>query len=424
MKTKLTQIIYDLRHQPVIAWVTLIATAMSVFLVMVVMILQRVQTAPFPPESCRDRLMVGAYLHIRDKESANKESSAGLSYDNARLLYGDLDGVEHTSYFTLTTTESVLSNHAGNAFSADIRGVDSEFFNIFDLPLLAGRYFTAEEVDAGQDIVVATESVVRSLVPEGDPIGATIYCDMFPYTIVGVVPDNSPLASTAHAHLYYPKKLRANNEGYKDKFGDVAVALLLAPDTDPESIRAQVRARYAILDTQLAAENKIAVYHNAPFGQEAIATGLMGSNDTPDTETPRRMRIATYIILLLVPAINLSSMLHSRMRRRVSEIGVRRAFGCTRSRIIRDIITENFILTLAGGLAGVALGILFTATYSGLYESQDNFATGSTPPISLLVSWSTVVAALAVCFVLNILSASIPAWQASRLRPVDAINAK
>ncbi len=425
MKTKIKQIIYDLRHQPVIAWVTLIATAMSVFLVMVVMIMQRVQTAPFAPESCRDRLMVGAFLHLRDTGDSQNNSSSGLSYENARLLYADLEGVEHTSYFSLNPTEASLSNLAGTAASGNIRAVDAEFFKIFDLPLLAGRYFTAEEVDANRKVAVVAESMARRLAPDGDPVGATVYVDMFPYTIVGVVPDSSPLATTAHAHLYHAIKLRSyDGEGERDEFGDIAVALLLAPGTDPESLRGQVRARYAILETRLAADQKEAVYHNAPFGQEEIAAGLNGSNVTPDTETPRRLRLATYLILLLVPAINLSSMLHSRMRRRVSEIGVRRAFGCTRSRIILDIIAENFLVTLAGGVAGVALGLVFTATCSGLYASADNFGSGATPPLSVLISWATVGTALAVCFVLNLLSASIPAWQASRLRPVDAINAK
>ena len=112
------------------------------------------------------------------------------------------------------------------------------------------------------------------------------------------------------------------------------------------------------------------------------------------------------------------------MQRRVSEIGVRRAYGCTRGRIIADIIWENFLITLAGGLVGVALGVIFAMTYSDLYANMDNYGQTLAPALSAVINWSTVAMAIGVCFILNIISASIPAWQASRLNPVEAINKK
>lgn len=116
-------------------------------------------------------------------------------------------------------------------------------------------------------------------------------------------------------------------------------------------------------------------------------------------------------------------MLHSRMRRRISEIGVRRAFGCTRSRIILDIISENFLITLAGGILGLFLGIIVGINYSALYDTGRNIGEGGTPALSMMFNWTILLTALAVCFVLNIISAAVPAWQASRVNVVDAINA-
>lgn len=117
-------------------------------------------------------------------------------------------------------------------------------------------------------------------------------------------------------------------------------------------------------------------------------------------------------------------MLHSRMRHRISEIGVRRAFGCTRTRLIADIITENFIVTLIGGVIGLLLGVVFASTYGGLYDTMDNFGSGNTPSLSVLLNINTILMSLLFCFILNIISAAIPAWQASRLNPINAINAR
>lgn len=142
---------------------------------------------------------------------------------------------------------------------------------------------------------------------------------------------------------------------------------------------------------------------------------------TPDRNKTKRIYTAIYVLLLLVPAINLSAMLQSRLRRRVSELGVRRAFGCTRARIITDIVTENLIVTAMGALAGFILAVAVLSIYPGVLDTV--YQTGdATPPLSAMLNWRVILAALAGCFLLNLISAAVPAWHASRLSPVNAIN--
>ncbi len=129
MKNKLQQIIYDMRHQPVIAWVTFIATAISIFLIMVVVMMQQVKIIPFSPESCRDRLLVGAFLHTAEIGNEGNNGSSGLSYPTAKKLYADLDGIEHTSYFGLWTDDSDVKGSGTEAFSAKSRRASSSRFS-------------------------------------------------------------------------------------------------------------------------------------------------------------------------------------------------------------------------------------------------------------------------------------------------------
>ncbi len=98
MKQKIHQIINDMRQQPLVSTVTFIATVLTIFLFMAVVITTRVKVVPFAPESCRDRLLVGKYIHVK-KPSGNSDSSGGLSYMTARKLYDGLKGVECTSFF-------------------------------------------------------------------------------------------------------------------------------------------------------------------------------------------------------------------------------------------------------------------------------------------------------------------------------------
>lgn len=431
MKQKIRQIIFDMRNQPLISGVTFIATAMSVFLFMIVAITSRVKTVPFPPESCRDRLMVGQFMHLHgfNGQNENGDNSGGVSYNTAKMLYEGLEGVELTSFMRHGAFGALVKGTESQSFQAGTaRAVDANFFRIFDHPLISGRYFTADEASSQLPVVVISENTARKAFGKTDVAGMPILLDHKKYTVAGVVKDNSALATTGSGDVFFtysaPQSTPEQQDVWESYFGDASVALLLKKDVDFQSIRNQVKARYAILNTELYPLGWKAIYHESPFNQEVISSNFYGSNITPDTAAERRSRYILYAILLTVPAINLSSLLHSRIRKRISEIGVRRAYGCTRSRIISDIIWENFLITLIGGLVGVVLGIVFALTYSGLYEDMQTAGSGLTPAISAVINWGTIFIAVAVCFILNIISASIPAWQASRLNPVEAINNK
>ncbi len=85
MKNKVLQILYDLRHQPVISGVTLIGTALTIFLIMVVVMIQQIPVLPFAPESNRPRLLIGCYIHL---ENLNEDGirCAGLSFKKKNFM--------------------------------------------------------------------------------------------------------------------------------------------------------------------------------------------------------------------------------------------------------------------------------------------------------------------------------------------------
>lgn len=419
MKKKLIQIYYDMRTQPVVAWVTVIGTALSIFLIMTVMMMQQVKVISIKPESNRDRMLYGMFLHEMSIEAGRNNSSAGLSYEAAKTLYDGLEGVEEISYMCSELYYHDMKGTSGKKFTGEERRTDDGFWRVFDHELLAGRYYTADEVAAKSRVAVLSKSTARKLFGNDEPIGQHFELDHVDYEVIGVVADVSKLASMAYGEVYRPINSKAS---WGDEFGPFMAAMLIREGVDFEKIRDQVKGRYAVLDAQIAPNGNKTVYHGSPFDQETIAAGVSGSNVTPDTSSGRIMRGLIYAVLLLVPAINLSTMLHSRLRRRVSELGVRRAFGCTRRRIISDIIGENFIVTAIGGLIGLGAGILFALFYDGLYTSSSGEAVR--PALGLLLNWRILASAFGVCFILNILSASVPAWQASRLNPVEAINAK
>lgn len=426
MKTKLKQIFYDMSHQRVVTWVTLTGTALTMFLIIGVIIIEQVGVIPFAPENCRPRLMVGANIDMRSLDGESS-SSGSMSNTTARRLYGALDGVEVTSYMTEPSTENV-KGETGKAFEASHRRTDAAFWRLFDHTLTEGRIYTDDEGKSKTRVAVITESTARNLFGGvREALGSTFMLDHLNWRVIGVVKDHSKMATTASADIFTPLDPDSPSTStwwseLSPYYGEVRVALRLADGVSYDHIREQVKARYAALATEVRPTGFQPEYHEGPYDQETIATCDIGwSNVTPDRSKTKRIYTVIYVLLLLVPAINLSAMLQSRLRRRVSELGVRRAFGCTRARIITDIVTENLIVTAMGALAGFILAVAVLSIYPGVLDTV--YQTGdATPPLNAMLNWRVILAALAGCFLLNLISAAVPAWHASRLSPVNAIN--
>ncbi len=422
----LKQIYYEMRHQKMMTWVSISGTALAIFLVMVFFFKESAMTVSIPPLSERSRILMGKYLEMRQEQSSN---SGSFSRETGRKIYGDLDGVERMSFISSWSGAADVSTSAENAFSATTVSVDDEFWNICDFTFIDGRPFEAAEVKDNVPVVVVTRSIARKLFNKDKVSGQEILLDMIPYRIVGVVNDPSPLFSDIYGEIYKVFPNEESTWGPMDMMGEAMALLLMEKGSSEEDIRTQVKTRYNLLNQETMKENWSVVYHEQPYNAETLAGSLFGSNNSPDMSTKNRQNLLIYGILILLPAINLSSMTRSRLRHRISEIGVRRAFGASKLKIITQLFGENFIITVIGGAIGLLFCFLFTVTLSHYFiEFGDPWSnmmgttTGVRPTFSMLFTWSTFFVALGVCFLLNILSATIPSWKASSVPPAIAIN--
>ena len=115
------------------------------------------------------------------------------------------------------------------------------------------------------------------------------------------------------------------------------------------------------------------------------------------------------------------------MRRRMAEIGVRKAFGATGGELLRQVFVENLLLTVIAGLLGLGLSYAATFLLGGFLfgTSANAYMAGETTLTAgqLLSPW-IFLAAFFFCLVMNVLSSGVPAWRASRMNIVEAINQK
>lgn len=241
-----------------------------------------------------------------------------------------------------------------------------------------------------------------------------------PCKVVGVVENVTPLAANAYSQVW-----TAMNTSYSSKSrrqGSCMGAILMeSPDLLPE-IRDRVSQRLAAINSSIVDEEIELDLMGAPFSHEEYSLGI-GMGDSPDLEGHKKRQLIIYLILLIVPAVNLAGMTQSRLRHRTSEIGVRRAFGATRGSIFVDLLVENFIITLAAGIIGLLLSLMFAYLFGPMvFADNTNMDSDSLVSLGAIFHWSTFGLVLLFCFILNILSTGIPALRASRVNPVNALN--
>ena len=403
----------QLRQQPLISGVTVAGTALSIFLIMLVVMMQQVQVEPFAPESNRDRFLHVKWGSIANEAWGDGNSNGPWSAASLKEIYGKLTTPEAVTVYVVYSLPVSLPGQPTTA--VDVRETDSQFWTVFDFAFTDGKPFDQATFDAGRPVAVITESVARLLFGTTKAVGKEFLLAHAPYRVCGVVKDVSTLAETAYAQVWIPYTStdQVNNTWEHGVMGDMSCTILARDRSDFPAIREEAARR-------LDEFNKV-------IGDDQEKNVLAaGANVEPDVTAARRTRFIIFLILLIVPAINLSSMTQSRLRRRVAEIGVRRAFGCTRMELLGQILGENFIVTLLAGVLGLIISFLFAFLLGDTLFVQD-WTTALNPPVvdaSILIHASTFGWALLFCFVLNLLSTGIPAWRASRMNIVEAINGK
>ena len=164
------------------------------------------------------------------------------------------------------------------------------------------------------------------------------------------------------------------------------------------------------------------LYLKGPVNNKIFQKGIYGNNAEEITSAiavQKRKMIFILLILLLIPAINLSGLSLSRIKKRTEEIGIRKAFGAKKYTILIQVLFENLITSVIGGVIGLAL------SYVIVFRMRDwllDVPADSTIPVSTLISFPVLLAVFAVCLIINLLSAGIPAYRASRMKIINSLN--
>lgn len=404
-----------LRQNKVISIITILGTAFAIMMVMSIVLVDRLQNVSAAPEVNRDKIL---YIPSQQEENLEKQncSSSQISFETADQY---LLKMQTPKLVTLVNTYNsdrpwtVNRQGSKDLHDAILRMTNHSYWDIMSFDFLDGRPFDQNEDASGIRVAVISQTMARKLFGDQKAVGSTINIRFAPFRVVGVVKDVSPIFREAYGDIWVP--VTSHSEFTDQEF---IVMLMPGEQHTPAEIEEEIRE----IEKQYNTVNKPwQVTFAGPVSHQAFADETY-SFDTDDTHWQILMQslktLLIVLLLLIVPAVNLIGFSLSRIQKRMPEIGVRKAFGAKKRTILTQVLYENMLTSLIGGFIGLILS--FITVYWLRYWLLD-IPPGSTLPGNAMLDWFTFLTVFVLSVLLNLFSAGIPAYRASRLEIVDAL---
>ncbi len=321
------------------------------------------------------------------------------------------------------------SMRRGSALAKPMSGelVSGNYFATLGLGAYNGRLFTdRDDTPAAPPVVVLNYQAWQGeFASDPSIIGSTVYVQSRPFTVIGIAPPGffGDRVTDSPAEFWVP----INTEPYIN--GDSSILNhtqshwlypigRVRPGTDIGALQAKLSTTLR----QWTAETRILTGSSASamlLKQHVVLSPAGGGIQTLQQETGKGLKMLMILssVVLLIACANIANLMLARATSRRADIALRTALGAARQRIIRQILTECVVLSLIGGLAGIAVAYAGSHTILALgFPDAKNMTVSASPSLPVLGF------AFLVSLVTGILFGTGPAWLSSHARPADAMR--
>ena len=271
-----------------------------------------------------------------------------------------------------------------------------------------GRFFTAEEDDPGNHVVILSYDTWQAQFG-GDPavVGSTIRIDGEPITVVGIMP-----ADFTSVFLWGPADvLRPLGLTTIEKQSLSAMDYTIVGRRDAGLTLEQFNQRLATVAQRLA---ELRPKDRSEDGLRAVTLTSVAHN--PGTVGISWMMVGLAGAVLAIACANLANLQLARAVARAHEFAIRAALGASRLRLLRPMLAESLLLALGGGLFGILIALWTNDWISSRLSANGIFR------LTLAVDWRVLSFAVAVSVVTGVAFGLVPAWLLSRVRVNDSLK--
>ncbi len=340
---------------------------------------------------------------VSAEDGVTDELSDRMNQEKVILTEEDVDDIElfvpglSGATISYSSRASVEGGNLTEAATYTVAGVYDSYYTVSNLKMAQGEFLTEEDSDNRSRVCVLGSSVAKELFGSAAAaVGELLYLDDRAYTVVGVLASASTVSAniTPDDSIFIPYQT-----GIKYITGTDISPVITVISEDVNAV-SDVIAR---VETVLAES-----YSMAEFTFEDAGSKMEAAESSNEILT--LLLTAMAVIVFIVGGIGIMNVLFVTVRERTPEIGILKALGASRSSILFEFLFESAAISLIGGLLGV--GISFAVTplieYYGIRVEAN------------MTAWT---AALLFSVLTGTIFGFYPAWQASKLVPVEALNA-
>jgi ABC-type antimicrobial peptide transport system permease subunit len=345
-----------------------------------------------------DNKQTGAAL-----QSAAEKSSQGLSYEDALALAGQARLLELVEP---TIERGELVRAPGFEKKLAVSGATFAYAPMYSFAPAEGRFITPEDLERSAKVVVLGSTRREQIFGARPALGRTLSIGGSSYTVVGVMERKEFYFNSANDNsLEWMNKLvfvpittmlnRMSGDRHAQK-----VAYINVQVRDVKEMDAAMQEVAAVLRRTHNGVEDFEIYNRAQRMQQMQEQG--------------RIYDVTFLVCgtisLLVGGIVIMNILLASFNERVREVGTRKALGASGLDILAQFLVESVVVTLLGGVAGVALGAGFTRAISALIQQP------------VVLSPGMILTGLSFAVVVGVFFGFYPAVKAARLNPIQALR--
>ena len=318
--------------------------------------------------------------------------------------------VEDAAFYTSRSDYNNSVYYGNNGISgSQVFGVDNRYFTTNGLVLKSGRTFVDSDFTDFHAAAIIDADTADSLFDGENPIGKTIEISSIPFTVVGIVDEDSKFEPVINSI-----------DEYYTYYSDSSASRIFVPSSmwpalysfdEPQNVAIRVSNTEAMTDAGKAvAEIMNANVTNSEIKYQAqdLLKQAQDLQDLSSSTNSQLIWIAS--ISLLVGGIGVMNIMLVSVTERTREIGLKKAIGAKKSRILWQFLTEAAVLTSLGGIVGMGAGI-------GLAEIISRVTSA---PVAISVP--SIIIAVVFSMVIGIIFGLLPSFKAANLNPIDALR--